>query len=117
MAKSSCKKDREYYGTCAVTRAHFKKICLNNEWGFTNFEETFSGEKTGRVKKFFYKYNGTEIEVNVKSKNIIEKLMITYKLRIYDLKQLKTEEASFYARGLKISLEDVSQAICDICFA
>lgn len=116
MSKSSCKKSKEYYGTCSVTRAHFKKICINNEWTVSSFEEVYSGEKTGKVKKFFYNLI-CEDENENEYKKIVDRLISTFKLRVDDVVSLKTKEARFYADGLKIGLEELTDAICEIYFA
>lgn len=56
-AKGKChhnSKNIDYYKTKPTFRATFKDICKAQGWNFEDFEESDSGVRSGRIKKYFY---------------------------------------------------------------
>lgn len=51
---NSMSKPYQYYSTNHTLRNTFKVACRNQGWNFNDFVEIYSGEKTGRNKRYFY---------------------------------------------------------------
>lgn len=111
--KSSSKKTKEYYGTCAVTKSHFKKVCGNNSWSVEDFVEEYSGDKAGKVKKFYYVLQSEEGVVKTKKNSILVELLSRFRINKDEFASLRTTEAKFYADKMGIRLDDLTNAICE----
>lgn len=47
-------KPKEYYSTKTTKRTNFKIICKRQDWNFDDFTEIDSGEKCGKIIKYYY---------------------------------------------------------------
>lgn len=113
--KKTNEERKTYYTDRSITRGNFKKTCKRRGWKFKDFKEECSGEFYRTEEKFFYIPKSEVEERKKKSKKLLSKLMAVYKLRMYDIEQLKTVEARFYSIGLGVKLEDLTNAIQDVC--
>lgn len=51
-------KQKEYFALKETQRGGFKITCARMGWNFEDFIETDSGNKDGKIKKYYYTYKG-----------------------------------------------------------
>lgn len=71
---NSNSKPKKHYETKSCFRSEFKKICKNQGWDFDDFEEIFAEwkyTKDKRLRKYYYKFKGSENNMNKVKINIM----------------------------------------------